>query len=127
MGPFCCRHCCLVAQSCRTLRPHGLQHTRLPSPSLPPKVLSNSCPSSQRCYLTISSSIAPFYPCPQYFPASRSFPMTWLFIRLPKYSRFSISPSKKYSGLISFRIMKIKKRKTSSSHLKSVYTIAFSD
>ena len=37
--------------------------------------------------------------------------MSWLFLRLPKYSRFSISPSKEYSGLISFRIVKIKKKK----------------
>ena len=36
-----------VAQSCPTLRPHGLQHARLPCPSPTPRVYSNSCPSSQ--------------------------------------------------------------------------------
>ena len=35
-----------VAQSCPTLRPHGLQHTRLPCPSPTPRAFSNSCPSS---------------------------------------------------------------------------------
>ena len=37
-----------VAQSCLTLcDPHGLQHARLPCPSLPPRACSNSCPLSQ--------------------------------------------------------------------------------
>ena len=35
----------------------------------------NSCPLSQWCYPTISSSVAPFSSCPQSFPASGSFPM----------------------------------------------------
>ena len=42
-----------------------------------PRVCSHSCPLSCRCYLTISS--APFSFCLQPFPASRSFPMSWLF------------------------------------------------
>ena len=46
-------------------------------PSL--RVCSNSCPLSRWCYLTISSSVAPFSSCPQSFPASESFPMSWLF------------------------------------------------
>ena len=58
---------------------HGLQHTRLPSPSLSPKVCSNSCPLSQGYYLTISSSAALFSFCLQSFPASGSFPMSQLF------------------------------------------------
>ena len=37
------------------LQPHGLQHARLPCPSLSPRVCSNSCQSSQWCYPTISS------------------------------------------------------------------------
>ena len=49
-----------------------------PCPSLSPGVCSNSCPFSQWCYLTISSSAAPFS-CPQSFPASGSFPMSQLF------------------------------------------------
>ena len=41
-----------------SLRPHGLQHARLPCP-LSPGVFSNLCPLSQWCYLTISSSATP--------------------------------------------------------------------
>ena len=40
---------------------------------------SNSCPLSQWCRLTISSSFIPFSSCLQSFPASRSFPVSWLF------------------------------------------------
>ena len=40
--------------------PHGLKHTRLPCPSLSPWVHSNSCPLSQWCHPTISSSVTPF-------------------------------------------------------------------
>ena len=57
-----------------SLRPHGLQHTRLPCPSPSPGVCSNSCSLSQWCHPTISSSVIPFS-CPQSFPASGSFPM----------------------------------------------------
>ena len=71
--------CCSVTQSCQTLLPHGLQHARPPCPSPCPGVCSNSCPSSQWCYPTISSSVTPFSSCPQSFPASRSFPVSWLF------------------------------------------------
>ena len=39
-----------------TLQPHGLQHARLPCPSPTPGACSNSCPSSQWCHPTISSS-----------------------------------------------------------------------
>ena len=59
--------------------PHGLQHTRLPCPSLSPEVCSNSCPLSQWCHPTISSSIIPFSSCLQSFPVSWSFPMSQLF------------------------------------------------
>ena len=41
--------------------------------------LSNSCPLIRWCYLTISFSVAPFFFCLQSFPASESFPMSWLF------------------------------------------------
>ena len=40
-----------------SLWPHGLQHTRLPHPSLYPRVCSNSPPLSQWCQPTISSSV----------------------------------------------------------------------
>ena len=42
-------------------------------------VCSNSCPLSQWCHLTISSSAVPFSSCPESFPASGSFPMSQLF------------------------------------------------
>ena len=60
-------------------RPHGLQHTRLLWPLVSPGVCSDSCPLSQWCHPTISSFVIPFYFCPQSFPASGSFPMSWLF------------------------------------------------
>ena len=62
-----------------SLWPHGLQHTRLPCPSPTPGACSNSCPSSQWCHPTISSSVIPFSSCPQSFPASGSFQMSQLF------------------------------------------------
>ena len=70
---------CSVAQLCLTLQPHGLQHARLPCPSLSPGVCSNSCPLSRWCYPTTSSFVVPFSSCPQSCPASGSFPMSQLF------------------------------------------------
>ena len=58
---------------------HGLQHTRLPCPSLSPGVCCNSCPLNSWCYLTISSTAALFSFCFQSFPASGSFPVSQLF------------------------------------------------
>ena len=79
---------------------------RLLGPSLSPWVCSNSYPLSQWCHPTISSSVAPSS-CPQFFPASGSFPMSQsvLYIRWLKCCIFniSISSSNEYSGLISFR------------------------
>ena len=69
-----------VAQSCLTLQLHGLQHTRLPCPSPIPRVCSNSCPLTQGCHPTLSSSAVPFSSCLQYFPASGSFPMSQFFV-----------------------------------------------
>ena len=61
-----------------SLRPHELQHARLPCPSPIPRVYSNSSPLSQWCHPTISSSVIPFSSCPQSFPASGSFQMSQL-------------------------------------------------
>ena len=58
---------------------HGLQHTRLPCPSLSPGVCSNSSPLSWWCHPTISTSVTSFSSCPQLFPASGSFPVSQLF------------------------------------------------
>ena len=52
-----------------SLWPHGLQHTRLSCLSLSLGACSNSCPSSQRCHPTLSSSVNPFSSCLQSFPA----------------------------------------------------------
>ena len=62
-----------------SLGPHGLQHTRSSSPSPTPGVYPNSCPLSQWCQPTISSSVVPVSSCPQSSPASGSFQMSRLF------------------------------------------------
>ena len=69
----------LILRSNDSLQPHGLSHTRLPCPSLSPRVCSKSCPLSQWCYPTISFSVIPFSSCFQSFPASGSFPMGQFF------------------------------------------------
>ena len=61
-----------------SLQPHGLHHTRLRCPSPSPGVCWNSCPLSQWCHPTISSSFS-FFSCPWSFPASGYFPLSWLF------------------------------------------------
>ena len=68
--------CSVVSNS---LWPHGLQHTRLPCPSLAPRTCTNSYPLSRWCHPTISSSVIPFSSCPQSFPASGSFLISQLF------------------------------------------------
>ena len=74
----------LVQLSCSvvfdSLWPHESQHARPPCPTPTPRVYSNSCPSSWWYYPAISSSVIPFSSHPQPFPASRSFPMSQLFI-----------------------------------------------
>ena len=68
-----------VAQLCPTLLQHcGLQHARPLCPSPTPRVYPNSCPLTQWCHPTISSSVFPFSLCPQSFPASGSFQMSQL-------------------------------------------------
>ena len=88
-----------------SLQPHGLQHTRLPCPSLSPGIWSDSCRLSLWCYLTISSSAALFsfdFNLSQHHHFSNELALR---IRWPKYwcFSFSISPSNEYSGFISFR------------------------
>ena len=73
MPGYCAKHASLLSSSSvgsDSLWPHGLQHARLPCPSPSPGACSNSCPLSQWCHPTISSSVAPFSSCPQSFPAS---------------------------------------------------------
>ena len=62
-----------------SLGSHGLQHARLPCPSPTPRANSNSCPSSQWCHPTISSSVVPFSFHLQPFPASGSFSTSQFF------------------------------------------------
>ena len=89
-----------------SLRPRGLQHARLPCPSLSPGFCSNCV---VQWYLqTISSSVAPFSSCPQSSPLAVFFSKLALQIKWPKYWSFSLSISFSWcwinSGLISFRI-----------------------
>ena len=60
-----------------SLRPHGLQHARLPCPSPTPGACSDSCPLCWWCHPTISSSVIPFSSHLQSFPGSGSFPVSW--------------------------------------------------
>ena len=88
-----------------SLWPHGLQHTRLPCPSLSPGACLNSCSFSWSCHpLILCHSLLLL---PSVFPSIRVFPNELaLQIRWPKYwsFSFSISPFNEYSGLLSFRI-----------------------
>ena len=88
------------------LWPHGLQLASLPRPSLSPGVCSNSHPLNQWCHPAISSSVVPFSSCLQSFSASGSFLWVGCSHQVAKFwsFSFSISPSNKYSRLISFRI-----------------------
>ena len=89
-----------------SLRPHGLQHTRLPCPSQSPGACSNS--SIQ--WMVPSNHLIlcrPLLLLPSVFPSVRVFSNeSVLCIRWPKYwsFSFSISLSIEYSGLISFKM-----------------------
>ena len=89
-----------------SMQPYGLQHARLPCPSLSSWSGSHSCPLSQWCHSTISSSGIPFSCYLQSLPESESFQESVLHMRWSKYwsFSFSISPSNEYSGLVSSRI-----------------------
>ena len=88
--------------SCIWHGPRGLQHTRLPCPSLSPGVCSNSCPLNRWYHLILCH---PDLLLPTVFLSICVFSNELaLFLRWPKYWSFSISPSNEYSGLIFFRI-----------------------
>ena len=70
------KHCLVMSNY---LQPHELQHARLPCPSPSPRYCPSSCPLSWWCHPTISSSVIPFSSYLQSFPASGSFPVSWLF------------------------------------------------
>ena len=86
--------------------PHGLQHAILPCPSSTPGACSNTCPLSQWCHPTTSSSVVPFSSCLLNLSQHQGFSQWVSGIRWPKYwsFSFSISPSNDYSGLSSFRM-----------------------
>ena len=71
------------------------------SPSFPPALNLSQHQDA------ISSSVTLFSSCPQSFPASGSFPMSWLFASgrqsIGSFN-FSISTSNEYSGLVFFRM-----------------------
>ena len=81
---------CSVVYEC--LSTHGLQHARLPCPTPTPRACSDSCPSSQWCHPTISSSIDSSS-CLQSFPASGSFQMSQFFVSGGQNIGFSVSAS----------------------------------
>ena len=72
--------CCSVTQSCLTLYPTECSMPGFPLlfPLLSPRICSNSFPLSWGSHPIILSSLAPFSFCPQYFPTSGSFAVSWL-------------------------------------------------
>ena len=82
-----------VAQSCLTLRHHGLQHTRVCCSSPTPGAWANSCPSSWWFHPTISSSVLLFSSCLQSFPVTGSFLMSPFFTSVGQSIGGSISAS----------------------------------
>ena len=73
-----------------SLRPHGLQHTRLPCPLRSPGACSNSCPLSRWCH-PIILSCHPLLLLPSSLPSIRVFSNESAFhIRWPKYWEFQL-------------------------------------
>ena len=90
-----------------SLLPHGLQYTRLPSPSPAPRSLLKLMPIELVMPSNHLILCNPLLLLPSIFPSIRVFSNELaLDIRWPKYwrSSFSISPSSEHSVLISFRI-----------------------
>ena len=87
-----------------SLQPHGLKYAKLPCPSPTPGACSNSCPSSQWCYPTISSRL-PLLLLPSIFPSIRVFSNeSILCIRWPKHWILSETYHfYTFSQIISFR------------------------
>ena len=97
-----------VAQSCPILSdPMNRSTPGLPVHHQLPEFTQNSCPLSQWCHPTISSSVVPFSSCSQSVPASGSFQMSNLFPSggqsIGASSSTSVLPMK-HPGLISFRM-----------------------
>ena len=88
-----------------SLRPHGLQHARLPCPSN--RAYSNSRPLTWWCHPTNSSSVVAFSSHLQSFPASGSFQMSQYFTSggqgIGVSALASVLPNE-HPGLISFKM-----------------------
>ena len=80
------KYCCSVSKLSDFLQPHGLWHTRPPSPSPSPRVCPTPSPLSQWYHPNISSSSTLFSFFLQYFPASGSFPISQLLASIAYYS-----------------------------------------
>ena len=98
----------VVVQLLRSVRLFATPRTAASQASLSFNIsqrCSNSCPLSQWCHPTISSSIVPIYLAFNLFSIRDFSNESSLPIKWPKYwnLNFSISPSSEYSGLISFR------------------------
>ena len=76
-----------------TLWPYGLQYTRLPCPSLYPRICSNSCPLSRWWCLTHLILCHPLLLLPSIFPASESLPLSQLFASCGQSIEVSASAS----------------------------------
>ena len=90
-----------------SLQPHGLRHTRLPCPSLSPGSLLKLMSIESMMPSNHLILCRPLLLLPSVLPSIRIFSNELaLHIGWPKYwgFSFSISPSNKYSGLISLRI-----------------------
>ena len=94
--------CCLVTQLCLTLRPHGLQHARLPCPSPTPR-LYQSLPKLMSIESVMPQNhlvfCHPLLLLPSVFPSIKAFSSeSVLHIKWPKFwsFSFSISPSNEY-------------------------------
>ena len=83
--------CCSVAQSCLTFcNPMTALRQASLSISVSPRVCSNSCPLSQWCHPTISSSVIPFSSCLQSFPTSGAFPISQFSHQVAKVLKFQL-------------------------------------
>ena len=76
-----------------SLWPHGLPHTRLPCPSVSPRVCPSSCPLNRWCLPSISFFVALFSFCLQSYSASGSSPMSQPFASGGQNIRSSASAS----------------------------------
>ena len=88
-----------------SLRPHGLQHARLPCPSPTPGLYSNSCPLSRWCHPShpLSSPSLPVFSLSQHQGLFKWLSSSHQVAKVLAF-HFNISPSNEHPGLISFRM-----------------------